>query len=97
MNDSDAPKHLSTESKKLWAKLQADYDISDAAGLLLLRHLLESHDRCLEARETIKREGAVVRDRFNQPKSHAAVAIERDARAQVIAALKALRLEPSAI
>ena len=33
-------------------------------------------------------------DRFGQKKAHPATSIERDARAQVIAAIRALRLAP---
>jgi P27 family predicted phage terminase small subunit len=94
---NEAPSHLSAESKRLWRKLQSDYAIDDSAGHLLLRHCLEAHDRVIQAREILEREGLVAPDRFGQPKTHPCVAVERDARQQVIASLRALKLEPGAI
>ncbi|HJU18586.1 MAG TPA: phage terminase small subunit P27 family [Stellaceae bacterium] len=95
MKKSDVPKHLSAEAKRLWQRLRDDFRIDDAAGLLLLKNALEAHDRLTEARRILKKEGIVVRDRFGQPKQNPASLIERDARQQLLAALKALRLEPS--
>jgi P27 family predicted phage terminase small subunit len=94
---SDVPNHLSAESKRLWNQLRADFAIDDAAGLLLLRNALEAHDRLTEARKILKREGVIVCDRFGHPKQHPASLVERDARQQLLAALRALRLEPGVI
>jgi P27 family predicted phage terminase small subunit len=95
MKKSDGPpSHLTAEAKRLWAQLIAEYSIDDAAGRVLLQTALESYDRLAEARELLAREGIVVADRFGQAKAHPATAVERDARAQLLAALRALRLEP---
>ena len=88
------PEHLSPAAKRLWRSVHEQYQIDDAPGLALLQALCEARDRCDQAREQILVDGAVVTDRFGQRKVHPAVLIERDARAQVIAAIRALRLAP---
>ena len=96
-NSAIAPKHLSAESKILWNQLKTDFEIDDAAGLLLLRNALEAHDRLTEARKILRKEGCIVHDRWGQPKQHPASLVERDARTQVLAALRALKLDPGTL
>ena len=88
-----APEALSSEAQQWWNELMQENDISDAAGRLLLQTALEAFDRLREAQQQITAEGAVVLDRFEQQKSHPAVTVERDARAQMMAALKQLNLD----
>lgn len=88
------PKHLSSAANVWFRELQREYDIHDVAGVSLLTAAAESWDRCTSAREAIAKDGGpIIRDRFEQLKPHPACAIERDARAQFIAALKALNLD----
>lgn len=95
MRKSDPiPKHLKVDARRMWQRLQADYVLDDAAGLALLQAACESFQRAEDARATIDKAGAVLSDRFGQLKAHPACAIERDARGQMIAALRALRLSP---
>ena len=95
MKKTDAiPKHLKASARRMWERLRADYHINDAAGLSLLQAACESFQRAEDARATIDKAGAVLSDRFGQLKAHPACAIERDARGQMIAALRALRLAP---
>lgn len=91
------PGHLKAPAKRLWAQMMADYEIEEAAGMALLQTACEAFQRCDDARKIIRREGAVIVDRFDQPKPHPAVAIERDARGQLISALRALKLEPGEV
>jgi P27 family predicted phage terminase small subunit len=91
------PKNLKIEAKRLWLRMLADYEIDDAAGLALLRAGCEAFQRAQEARGLIDKEGAVIIDRFGQPKPHPACAIERDSRGQLISALRALKLEPGEV
>lgn len=70
-----------------------EYDIGDEAGLLLLQTGLEAFDRMRNCQAAIKRDGQMVRDRFGQMKSHPLLPAERDARSQMLAALKALNLD----
>ncbi len=89
-----APKHLSTEAKRLWSKLQTDYVIDDVAGRLILQSALEAFDRVQEARSLIAKEGSVTTDRWGQTKQHPASLVEASARAQMHAALRLLKLAP---
>lgn len=92
-----APKHLKAPAKKLWARLLTDFQIDDSAGLALLEAACAAYQRCEEARELVRREGLTMTDRFGQTRQHPGVAIERDARAQMIAAFRALKLAPSEV
>ncbi|WP_373054598.1 P27 family phage terminase small subunit [Thioalkalivibrio sp.] len=87
------PKHLSADAKRWWRRIQAEYDIDDDAGKLLLQTALESFDRMRNCQAAIERDGELVRDRFDQLKPHPLLSAERDSRAQMLAALKALNLD----
>jgi P27 family predicted phage terminase small subunit len=93
MGQIRAPSHLSKEAKRWWRELQDEYQISDAAGLLLLQTACEAHDRMKAAAATIEREGQTVKDRFDQDKPHPLLTVERDARSAMLAALKQLNLD----
>ena len=88
------PPHLSADGKRLWIRLSDDYVLDDSGAQTLLRALCEALDRCEQARRRIRKDGAYLRDRFGQMRPHPAVAVERDSRNQILAAIKALRLEP---
>lgn len=95
MKKHDAiPAHLKTQARAMWQQLRADFTIDDAAGLALLGAACAAYQRAEEARAIIDKAGAVIVDRFQQSKAHPACAIERDARGQMISALRALRLAP---
>ena len=87
------PGHLSKAGQKLWSELQKEYQIVDKAGLLLLTTACEAHDRMKEATEIICREGLQLPDRFGQMKAHPCTVVERDSRAAMLSALKALNLD----
>lgn len=87
------PRHLSSEARKLWRTLTAEYDIADVGGLAILKTGLEAFDRATGAREAIDRDGLTMPDRFGVQKPHPLLAAERDARAQWLAALKQLNLD----
>jgi P27 family predicted phage terminase small subunit len=90
------PKGLSTEARTWWKRLVSEYEIGDDAGLLLLQTAMEAFDRMRIAQEAIEADGVTVFDRFGQRKAHPLLPAERDARAQMLAALRALNrdLEP---
>lgn len=71
----------------------ADYEISDDAGRLLLQTSLEAFDRMRGCQAAIARDGELVKDRFDQAKPHPLLSAERDARSQMLAALKQLNLD----
>lgn len=88
-----APTHLSTAGKSLWLELHQEYNIDDKAGLLLLTTACEAFDRMKQAAAIIEREGLQLPDRFGQFKAHPCATVERDSRAAMMAAIKALNLE----
>ena len=93
MTTTRAPAHLGADGKALWARLLRDYEINDGAGLQLLQVAAEAADRAASCRKAI--DGLTVKDARGSLKPHPLLAVERDARAQQIAALRALRLAPS--
>lgn len=88
-----APEHLSESARQWWDSLTDEYGIDDQAGLLLLQTALESFDRMRDAQSAIARDGSILPDRFGQLKAHPALTVERDARGQMMAALKQLNLD----
>ena len=84
---------LSEEAQRWFDLLQAEYGISDAAGLLMLQTAMEAFDRLAECQASIALHGASCPDRFGQLKPHPLLGAERDARGQMLAALKALNLD----
>jgi len=88
-----APAHLSNAAKTWWRRIVREYAVDDQAGCLLLQTALEAFDRMKGAQAQITTEGATVRDRFGQTKPHPLLTVERDARAQMLMALKQLNLD----
>jgi phage terminase small subunit len=87
------PKTLSPAARRWWSSIQVEFGIEDAGGLLVLTTAAEAFDRMKAAEAMIQRDGMTALDRFRQPKPHPAVNIERDARGQMLAALRDLRLD----
>lgn len=90
---TSTPKTLSSEAKGLWRRLIAEYGVGDEGGLQILRAGLEAFERMRGAQERIAKDGIVLVDRFGQVKAHPLLPVERDSRAQYLAALKALNLD----
>jgi hypothetical protein len=88
-----------SRSAKAWADgIAAEYGISDKGGVSLLYDVAaRAYDRAQEAGAILARDGLVTYDRWNMARPHPCCAIERSARAAIITALRALRLdmEPS--
>jgi hypothetical protein len=90
---SKAPRDLSGATRRWWAAMSEDYGIEDTGGLSVLTLAARARDTAAAAKAIIDREGMMTTDRFGCAKAHPAVAVERDARAQMLAALKALHLD----
>jgi P27 family predicted phage terminase small subunit len=87
------PDHLGEPERQVWDHVFADYQLSNETAIDVLVTALEAHQRAREARETVQREGMTVVGRDGQAKVHPLLAVERDARAAWLAAIKALGLE----
>lgn len=92
-NSHPAPSGLTREAKSLWRRLVAEYGIEDEGGFQILRVGLENFERMRGVQAQIDRDGITYTDRFGQVKAHLLLPVERDARAQYLAALKALNLD----
>lgn len=87
------PTHLGRAGKALFAAVQTEYAITDPAGLTLLATACECLDRMREAQAAIAEHGVTTLDRYGSLKSNPAVAVERDSRNGLLAALRALNLD----
>jgi phage terminase small subunit len=86
------PANLHPQAKLLWRRLIEEHGVEDAGGLALVAAAAESLDRAKRVREQIEKDGLTIRDRFGQTRAHPLLAAERDARAGLVSALKALNL-----
>ena len=92
-NSASPPAGLSREAAAWWQRLRDEYDIVDAGGLAALAAGAEAFDRTRQAAAMIDADGLVSTDRFGQLRAHPAVAIERDARDQMLRSIKLLHLD----
>jgi P27 family predicted phage terminase small subunit len=73
------PRHLSTSSRR-WFRGVVDVFELEAHHVKILTLACEAWDRAQQARQEILEHGMTYKDRFDAPRAHPAVAIERDAR-----------------
>ena len=92
MEKLKVPTHLKPKTKKWWLSVLKEYEL-EAHHIKILTLAAEAWDRGQEARETIKREGTYYHDRFGCPKTHPAVAVERDSRISFARLLRELALD----
>jgi phage terminase small subunit len=83
---------LTNEARALKTAVESEY-VLDVGGQAVLRMALESLMRLREAQTILASEGAVVRDRFGQPRAHPAVEVEHKARMQFLACIRQLGLD----
>lgn len=91
---SGVPSHLGAVGRALWAEVQAEFEVDDAAGRALLQSACEARDRIEAARKAIDEHGVVVTDRFGELRPNPATSVEHQARGAMVRALSALRLAP---
>lgn len=84
---------LSAESKQLYTRLKTEWSIRDAAGLVTLLTACQALDRLRQAQAIVNAEGIIKPDRFGQPKPHPGTQVEKEARAGLLMALKAMNLD----
>lgn len=74
------PSHLGAQSRAWAESVLSDAEEPSHTDIKLVVLAAEALDRAATARRQLQREGIVYRDRFNAPRAHPAVAVERDAR-----------------
>ena len=84
---------LCPTAKRLKKALTVEYDIRDAAGLILVDEIAECFTRKQQAQKTLESEGTFVKNRFGEQKEHPAVSVEKNARAHLMQALKQLGVD----
>jgi phage terminase small subunit len=90
INTPKPPATLSKNSAAYFTKFVNDYEVDDSAIEVLTR-ACQSMDRADQAAAGLKKHGSLMtKDRFGCDRSHPLVQIERQARAAVIDAIKAL-------
>lgn len=92
MADPKPPRHLSAASKAWWRQIVADFELAPWQ-LRTLTSAAEAFDRATQAREQVDADGLMVVDRFNQPKPHPLLPVERDNRTAYLRATRELALE----
>jgi hypothetical protein len=88
-----APADLGDHGRRLWTSIMAEYDVSDAAGLVLLEQAAQAADRVQALRELIDQQGEVVMFR-GAPRAHPALRDELQNRAFISRTLDRLNLQP---
>jgi phage terminase small subunit len=86
-------KTVRPEAKKDAKQFILKFGIKDPAGIHLVETFADAYTLELNSMDIVQRDGLSYRDRFNQIKSHPLCSVIRDARAQKMAALKALNLD----
>lgn len=87
------PKSLGPDGRELWRHLQGGYAIVDPGGLALLRTASEMRDLEKQAMQEARRDGLVTVDKYGQRRSHPLLTVARDARSQMLSALRLLHLD----
>ncbi len=77
-NTSQPPKHLTAQAKQFWRSVVNLFELEEH-NLDLLETACVQLQRAAQARAIIEKEGMVIKDRFQQPKPHPAVELERQA------------------
>jgi phage terminase small subunit len=91
------PADLSPEARRLYDRVVAEYAVHDGAGQTLIIEACRALDRLNQARSILAADGLLQLDRFGVRKQHPVAAIERDSAQRMVAALRALRLEPASV
>lgn len=84
---------LSAEAAKFYRNVARCWGVTDEPSLTTLRIACECLDRLRQAQAILQREGLVVADRWGQQRPHPCCQIEKEARAHLLQALRALELD----
>lgn len=88
---------LGKEAQSLYDSVRKEYDISDAAGLAILRAACESLEVCRKAEVEIEKHGLTITDKYTKIKSNPACTVLKEHKTLMLNYLKALNLDLSTI
>lgn len=93
MKIPNAPKGLSSKSKKFWRDIHQSFEILEPQDLQLLLSACECLDRISQAQKEIKVSGPYYQDRFGQPKENPGHKTERDNKILFTRLIRELQLD----
>ena len=89
---SGMPVGLGVEGAALWARVTAEYDVTDSGGATMLEMACRALDRSAECAARIAVDGPVVEVRGGPPRPHPLLRTELDNRAFAVRTLQKLGL-----
>ena len=89
---SKAPKHLNTPTRRWYDVVITEFELEPHHERLLVL-AAEAWGRGVQARETLKTKGPYYVNHHGEPKSHPALAVERDSRIAFARLLRELGLD----
>ena len=92
-NTSGPPADLAQTEAALWRRLQTEFELTDAAAVVLLGLLCRNLQLSRECRERIEADGKVLQN----GREHPLLKIQRDADKAAANALKAMQLDVEAL
>src|SRR5262245_58669601 len=87
------PPDLSPDAARFWANIVQEYDLADAAGLLLLERACRALMRARELDAVLAKDGLLVPDRAGRARAHPASALLVEAERSLRGALRELHLD----
>src|SRR5262245_64874930 len=64
------PDHLGKPERQIWRDVHSDFDLATKTAAHVLTAALEAHQRARECRETLKRDGTIIKGRDGQLRPH---------------------------
>ena len=96
-NGLKPPRKLGPAGGSLWARIQAEFAITDVGGIELLCLACQALDRAENLADAIARDGATIYSRTGVPRSHPSIKDELACRAFVVRTLERLGLNVEAV
>ena len=87
------PRGLSTEARQLWFRIVDEYVLDDGASQTLLGELCFALDGLRRCQKEIAADGMIVEGSRGQRRAHPLLTVENEYRRQLLAAVRALRLD----
>jgi hypothetical protein len=96
-NSTSPPGHLEAPGRRLWDGIQAEFNITDTAGLTLLFEACASVDTAEAIAAAVRQDGAVIYARSGVPRSHPGIKDMLGARALACRLLERLGVTTEAV